>query len=128
MTVAKNYLTEDELSNLNLIVDQYLSFAEFQARNRRAMHMTDWIEKLDGFLKLNEREILTHAGRISAKVGDAKAEKEYDKYWVKQRATTNASDNVSSVTSAVRKIQNDRSSEKSKAKAKKRSHKRPEKC
>lgn len=121
VTVAKNYLTEDELTNLNLIVDQYLSFAELQARNRRAMHMKDWIEKLDGFLTLNEREILTHAGRISAKLSDAKAEQEYDKYWVKQRAIEAAADNVTSVTSAVRKIQNDRSNEKPKSTTKKKS-------
>lgn len=76
VTVAKNYLTEDELANLNLIVDQYLSFAEFQARNRRAMHMSDWVQKLDGFLKLNEREILTHAGRVAAKLCEEKAEKD----------------------------------------------------
>lgn len=64
--------------------------------------------KLDGFLKLNEREMLTHAGHISAKFGDQKAEKEYDKYWVKQRAVAAAAATVSNVTSAVRQIQHDR--------------------
>ena len=53
--VAKNYLTEEEFRTLNLLVDQYLSFAEFQAQQRRTMTMLDWARKLDDFLKLNER-------------------------------------------------------------------------
>ena len=59
--MAKNYLTADELTMLNLIVDQYLSFAELQARQRKPMYMGDWERKLNGFLTLNEREILSHA-------------------------------------------------------------------
>lgn len=61
--IAKNYLTEDELKQLNLIVSLYLDFAELQATNNRLMKMADWIEKLDQFLKLSERELLTHAVR-----------------------------------------------------------------
>ncbi len=68
ISIAKNYLTEDELKDLNLIVDQYLSFAELQARNRKSMYMTDWIKKLNDFMTLNEKEILEHAGQISAKM------------------------------------------------------------
>ncbi len=64
-TVAKNYLDEDELDTLNRIVSFYLEFAELQAKNRRAMHMQDWISKLDDFLRLSERDILTHAGKIA---------------------------------------------------------------
>ncbi len=78
--VAKNYLNEDELSELNLIVDQYLSFAELQARNNKAMKMKDWIIKLDDFLRLNEKEILNHKGRISKEMADKKAKKEFEKF------------------------------------------------
>jgi hypothetical protein len=81
VTVAKNYLTEEELGMLNLIVDQYLSFAEFQARQRKPMHMSDWVKKLDDFLRLNERDILTNAGRISARLCEEIAYREYEKYW-----------------------------------------------
>jgi hypothetical protein len=62
VTVAKNYLDEDELKQLNLIVSQYLDFAELQAMNRKPMHMQDWVSKLHGFLTLNDREILDDAG------------------------------------------------------------------
>jgi len=65
VTVAKNYLSEDELSLLNLIVDQYLFFAEVQARQKKAMTMTTWIDKLRAFLTLNEKEILQGAGKVS---------------------------------------------------------------
>lgn len=78
--IAKNYLTEDELKDLNLIVDQYLSFAELQARNRKPMYMKDWISKLNDFMTLNDKEILENAGRISAKMAKELAESEYEKY------------------------------------------------
>ena len=80
VSIAKNYLTEDELKDLNLIVDQYLSFAELQARNRNPMYMKDWISKLNDFMTLNDREILEHAGRISAKMAKELAGSEYEKY------------------------------------------------
>ena len=83
VSIAKNYLSEDELKDLNLIVDQYLSFAELQARNRKPMYMTDWIKKLNDFMTLNDKEILEHAGRISAKMAKELAESEYEKYRVK---------------------------------------------
>jgi hypothetical protein len=82
VSVAKNYLTEEELHALNRIVNAYIEFAELQALNRRAMTMRDWIAKLDDFLKLSERDLLTHAGRISAESARAKAEMEYDRYRV----------------------------------------------
>ena len=84
VTVAKNYLSADELDALNRIVTAYLEFAELQARNRRPMYMQDWIAKLDDFLRLSEREILTHAGRISHEVAVAKAEGEFEKFQVRQ--------------------------------------------
>jgi hypothetical protein len=80
VVIAKNYLTEPELAALNNLAEQYLVFAEGQALRRVPMHMTDWIAKLDGFLKLNDRDILTHAGRVSHEMAQARAELEYDKY------------------------------------------------
>ncbi|MBU0705819.1 virulence RhuM family protein [Patescibacteria group bacterium] len=78
--VAKNYLTEKELKELNLIVDQYLSYAELQANNKKAMTMKDWVHKLDDFLRFNEKEILTHKGKISKKLAETRAETEYQKF------------------------------------------------
>ena len=80
VSVAKNYLAEPELAALNNLTEQYLVFAEGQAMRRVAMHMADWVKKLDGFLTLNERDILTHAGSISHEAAQTKAELEYDKY------------------------------------------------
>ena len=80
--IAKNYLTEPELAALNNLVEQYLIFAQGQAMRRIPMHMGDWIAKLDAFLALNDRDILTHAGRISHELAQAKAELEYDKFKV----------------------------------------------
>jgi hypothetical protein len=80
VSIAKNYLSEPELAALNNLVEQYLIFAQGQAMRRVPMHMADWIEKLNGFLTLNDRDILTHAGRISHEMAQAKAELEYDKF------------------------------------------------
>jgi len=82
VSIAKNYLTEPELAALSNLVEQYLVFAEGQAMRRMPMHMADWAKKLDGFLALNERDILTHAGRISHEMAQIKAELEYDKFKV----------------------------------------------
>jgi hypothetical protein len=78
--VAKNYLDEKELDLLNRIVSMYLDFAELQALSRRPMHMRDWLEKLDDFLKLSGRDILTDAGKISHDEALAKAHAEYEQY------------------------------------------------
>lgn len=78
--IAKNYLTEKELLALNNLVEQYLIFAEGQAMRRIPMHMADWIKKLDAFLKLNERDILMHAGSISHEMARDLAEHEYEKF------------------------------------------------
>ena len=75
--VAKNYLDEDELRALNNIVEQYLAFAEAQALRRKAMRMADWIDKLHGFLSLNEREILRGAGRVSKELANDHAIAQY---------------------------------------------------
>lgn len=84
--VAKNYLTEGELKQLNLIVSLYLDFAELQADSGRLMKMADWIAKLDAFLKLSERKLLVNAGSISADQAAKKAEEEFEKYRAKREA------------------------------------------
>ena len=82
VSVAKNYLTEEELRALNNLAEQYLVFAEGQAARRIAMSMKDWITKLEGFLTLNDREILRGAGQISADLARNHAEKEFSKFRV----------------------------------------------
>lgn len=83
VSIAKNYLNEDELLALNNLVEQYLVFAEGQAMRRVPMYMNDWIEKLHGFLSLNDREILKDAGRVSHELAINFAENEYEKYRLK---------------------------------------------
>jgi hypothetical protein len=80
VTIAKNYLNEPELAALNNLVEQYLVFAEGQAMRRVPMHMKDWIAKLHAFLSINDRNILTHAGKISHQMAKELAETEYDKF------------------------------------------------
>lgn len=82
--VAKNYLNEKELKDLNRIVTMYLDYAEYQAENHNAMTMNDWVERLNAFLQFNGKEILKNAGKISGKVAQELAYKEYDKYRLKQ--------------------------------------------
>lgn len=77
VSIAKNYLNADELAALNNLVEQYLVFAEGQAMRRVPMTMNDWIAKLHGFLTINDRDILSHAGKISHEVAKAFAELEY---------------------------------------------------
>ena len=84
--IAKNYLTGDELAGLNNLVEQYLVFATGQAMRRIPMRMADWIAKLDAFLSVNDREILTHAGKISHELARASAELHYDTFH-RQRLT-----------------------------------------
>lgn len=78
--IAKNYLSEDELDTLNRIVSLFLDFAELQAKSHTPMYMKDWIQKLDDFLKLSGKELLKHAGMISAEIAKKKANDEYDKF------------------------------------------------
>jgi hypothetical protein len=65
VSIAKNYLNEDEIKLLGLLVEQYLAFAETMAQQHTPMYMKDWIARLDSILQLNGRELLTHAGKIS---------------------------------------------------------------
>ena len=78
--IAKNYLTEDEIKQLNLIVALYLDFAELQASSGKLMKMQDWIKKLDEFLTISDKNLLQSAGNISAKDAEIKAAEEFEKY------------------------------------------------
>jgi hypothetical protein len=80
VSIAKNYLTEEELQVLNRIVNLYIEYAELQALERKTMTMRDWITKLDEFLKISGRKLLDHAGKIPAEAAKAKAEMEYERY------------------------------------------------
>jgi len=84
ISVAKNYLTEEEINTLNLIVSLYIDFADLQAVSGRLMKMQDWIKKLDEFLTISEKKLLHSAGSVSAKQAEEKANKEYEKYRVEQ--------------------------------------------
>jgi len=86
VSIAKNYLNEDEIKLLGLLVEQYLAFAETMAQQRMPMYMKDWIERLDSILQLNGRELLTHAGKISHEQALQKSEAEFEKYRVAQKA------------------------------------------
>jgi hypothetical protein len=84
VAVAKNYLNAQELDALNRIVTAYLEFAELQARSRKPMYMKDWAAKMDDFLKLSDRDVLTHAGSISRDAAILKAEEEYEMFHQKE--------------------------------------------
>jgi hypothetical protein len=80
ISIAKNYLQEDEIKLLGLLVEQYLAFAETMAQQHTPMYMKDWIQRLDAIIQLNGRELLTHAGKISRKLALEKSAQEYEKY------------------------------------------------
>ena len=80
VSIAKNYLDEEEMKLLGLLVEQYLAFAETMAQQHRPMTMSDWIDRLDAIISLNGRELLTHAGRISHEMAVEKSSIEYKKY------------------------------------------------
>jgi hypothetical protein len=86
VSIAKNYLNEDEMKLLGLLVEQYLAFAETMAQQQTPMYMKDWIERLDSILQLNGRELLTHAGKISHKMALEKSGEEYEKFKQQQKA------------------------------------------
>jgi len=86
VSIAKNYLSAEELAALNNLVEQYLLFAEGQAMRRVPMHMRDWIAKLNAFLTLNDRSILEHAGQISHDLAVSRAEAEYQRFYLNRIA------------------------------------------
>jgi hypothetical protein len=85
VSIAKNYLNEDEIKLLGLLVEQYLAFAETMAQQQTPMYMKDWIERLDSILQLNGRDLLTHAGEISHKKALEKSGNEYAKFKQQQK-------------------------------------------
>jgi hypothetical protein len=85
VSIAKNYLVEDEIKLLGLLVEQYLAFAETMAMQQTPMYMKDWIARLDAVISLNGRELLTHAGKISHDIAKAKSELEYQKFKDEQK-------------------------------------------
>jgi hypothetical protein len=118
VVVAKNYLTQAEIEALNLIVSAYLDFAELQARGHRPMYMTDWIAKLDDFLRLSDREVLTHAGKISHQLAEEHAHTQYTLH-EQQRRQLEAEHPSSDFDQAVRRL-----TEEHETKPKRRSKKR----
>jgi hypothetical protein len=105
VAVAKNYLTHDELEVLNRIVNFYIEFAELQALGRKPMTMQAWIDKLDEFLKISGRELLDHAGKVSAEFAKAKAELEYSHYRAQQSSLPRQVDvDFERVTLALKKL------------------------
>ncbi len=87
VSIAKNYMNEDEMKLLGLLVEQYLAFAETMAQQQTPMYMKDWMERLDAILQLNGRELLTHAGKISHKMALEKSGEEYVKFKKQQKVT-----------------------------------------
>ena len=85
VSIAENYLNEDEIKLLGLLVEQYLAYAETMAQQQTPMYMKDWIERLDSILQLNGRELLIHAGKISHKMALNKSEEEYEKFKHRQK-------------------------------------------
>ena len=105
IVVAKNYLDEIELKELNLLVEQYLVFAESQAIQRKVMYMRDWMKKLHDILTINEREILMDAGRISRALAEDIAGKEYDRFKEKQKLKeANSIPSVFDLENEIKKI------------------------
>ncbi len=85
VTIAKNYLCKEEIDQLNRIVSMWLDFSEDQALRRKQIFMQDWEHKLDEFLRFNEREVLTHGGKVAKKIADTHAKDQYEKFEVIRR-------------------------------------------
>jgi hypothetical protein len=107
VTIAKNYLGKEEIEALNLIVSAYLDFAELQARGHKPMHMADWIAKLDDFLRLSDRDILTHAGKVSHELAEELAHRQFEAFDTKRRAFE-AQNPVSDFDKAVKRLKHQR--------------------
>jgi hypothetical protein len=107
VSIAKNYLQEEEMRQLNLIVDQYLSFAELQARQKKAMHMADWVRKLHDFLTLNDGEILKDAGRVTHELAQELSEQQFEKF-AEQRRAFEANNPVSDFDKQVKRLEDNR--------------------
>jgi hypothetical protein len=105
VTIAKNYLNEHEIDELNRTVVMWLDFAEDQARRRKRIFMQDWERKLDDFLRFNERQVLPHAGRVSKQSAEDHARAEYEKFSVRRRQyseTTGAAETIKQLEKAAK--------------------------
>ncbi len=105
VSIAKNYLNEDEIKLLGLLVEQYLAFAETMAQQRTPMYMADWAKRLDSILQLNGRELLSHAGKISHEKALAKSTSEFEKYREVQKAIEK-SDSLKELENDIKKLKN----------------------
>lgn len=103
VTVAKNYMSHEEISTLNLIVNMYLDYAELQAKGRRPMHMADWENKLGEFLRFNGREVLENFGTVKREVAEKLALEQYEQYDAHRRALE-AADDVDELTADVKRL------------------------
>ena len=103
VTVAKNYMTHEEISTLNLIVNMYLDYAELQAKGHNPMHMADWESKLGDFLRFNGREVLENCGTVKREVAEKLALKQYEQYDANRRVLE-ASDDVDELTADVKRL------------------------
>ncbi|MBL0716871.1 MAG: virulence RhuM family protein, partial [Desulfosarcina sp.] len=109
VAIAKNYLNEDEIKDLNEIVTMYLDYAERQARKRQTVTMEEWADKLDGFLEFNEQKILTHAGKVKAEVAKKIAEVRYVEFDNKRKrveALAADEEDLKQLEEIVRRIEN----------------------
>lgn len=105
VVVAKNYLTQEEIDELNRIVVMYLDYAEDQARKRKPLYMADWRKKLDAFLQFNDRNVLKHAGKVKMDVAKQLAEDEYEKFNTRRLAQEAADELDSDVEDLRRRIE-----------------------
>ena len=103
VTVAKNYMTQEEISTLNLIVNMYLDYAELQAKNRKPVYMADWENKLADFLRFNGREVLEDFGTVKRELAEKLALEQYEQYDAHRRALE-AADDVDELTADVKRI------------------------
>ena len=103
VTVAKNYMTQEEISTLNLIVNMYLDYAELQAKGRHPMHMADWESKLGEFLRFNGREVLENFGTVKREVAEQLALDEYEQFDAHRRAQE-AEDDFAELATDVKKL------------------------
>ena len=103
VTVAKNYMTQEEISTLNLIVNMYLDYAELQAKNRKPMYMADWENKLVEFLRFNGREVLEHLGTVKRELAEKLALEQYELFDTHRRALE-STDDIDELTTDVKRI------------------------
>ncbi|MBA4276902.1 virulence RhuM family protein [Flavobacterium sp.] len=103
VSIAKNYLNEDEIKLLGLLVEQYLAFAETMAQQNTPMYMKDWAERLDSILQLNGRELLTHAGKISHQMAMDKSSGEFEKY-IENRKSIEKEQSLKEIEADIKKL------------------------